>query len=57
MMPDFGTSCQQDQADLRCEYGEQECCGETYPEIVMDCMEGVWQGIAVETPCFGELSD
>ena len=49
-----------------CEYGEkveqlvmcwsderamcQECCGELYPEVIMECW-GVWQGYYVDTTC------
>ena len=28
----------------------QECCGELYPEVIMECW-GVWQGYYVDTTC------
>ena len=28
----------------------QECCGELYPEVIMECW-GVWQGFYVDTTC------
>ena len=28
----------------------QECCGELYPEVIMEC-QGVWQGYYVDTTC------
>ena len=28
----------------------QECCGELYPEVIMEC-RGVWQGYYVDTTC------
>merc|ERR1719323_29874 len=47
--PNIGDLCEEEGA--RCEYGEQECCGEEYPEIVFECMGGSWQGYYVDTLC------
>merc|ERR1711879_570132 len=33
--PDFGSRC--DLAGLRCEYGEECCCGRCSPSIIMEC--------------------
>merc|ERR1711933_267575 len=36
----------------RCEYGEQECCGETSPDMICQCTHnGIVQCIVVDTPC------
>merc|ERR1719483_464306 len=47
--PQMGSPC--DQSGAECEYGTTECCGETYPEIVFECMAGVWQGYYIDTLC------
>merc|ERR1719348_1593596 len=46
--PEIGSPCE---GQGQCEYGEQECCGETYPEIVFECMGGTWQAYYVDTLC------
>ena len=47
--PEIGDACEEEGA--HCEYGETECCGELYPEIVFECMSGSWQGYYVDTLC------
>merc|ERR1719244_1260486 len=47
--PEFGSPCSQSGA--HCEYGTTECCGETYPEIVFECMDNTWQGYYIDTLC------
>ena len=34
-----------------CEYGSTVCCGETFPQMVLTCMGGSWEGYYVDTPC------
>ena len=46
--PELGSPCT-DQG-LHCDYGRQECCGQWYPEISMEC-QGTWQGYYVDTLC------
>merc|ERR1711936_309115 len=47
--PELGSPCTGQ--DLHCDYGRQECCGEWYPEISMECQGGTWQGSYVDTLC------
>merc|ERR1719192_1613698 len=49
--PDFQGACQAAQEGLECEYGRQSCCGVTYPEVKLSCVEGLWQGYYVDTVC------
>ena len=49
--PDFNTDCMDGQEGLDCDYGEQECCGEKFPEIKMECRSNQWQGYYVDTIC------
>merc|ERR1711872_640526 len=49
--PDFNTRCNTAEEGLSCEYGTQTCCGETYPEIVMECMDKEWAGYFADTVC------
>ena len=49
--PEFGSPCSAGQAGLSCDYGEQECCGEMYPEITMQCDGETWQGFYIDTLC------
>ena len=47
--PDLGSPCSSQ--GQHCDYGSQECCGQTYPEISMQCDGGTWQGYYVDTLC------
>jgi len=47
--PDLGSPCISE--GEQCDYGSQECCGQTYPEISMECTGAVWQGYYVDTLC------
>ena len=54
--PDLGSAC--DQEGLHCDYGSQECCGQLYPELSMQCDGGAWQGYYVDTLCvLGNVTD
>ena len=44
-------ACEAAQEGLECEYGRQSCCGATYPEVKLSCVEGLWQGYYVDTVC------
>merc|ERR1711963_108220 len=41
--PDFGSSCSLTQ-NSKCTYGEECCCGQCHPSIMMDCTGGRWVG-------------
>ena len=45
------SKCGADLEGLKCDYGSQVCCGETYPEIKMTCISGRWEGYYVDTVC------
>ena len=47
--PDLGSPCTSE--GQHCDFGTQECCGQTYPEISMECSGGAWQGYYVDTLC------
>merc|ERR1711936_34336 len=49
--PEFNSPCRADEEGLHCDYGTQECCGEVYPEISMECSYNVWIGYYVDTLC------
>ena len=49
--PDFQTECSRVQEGLECDYGSQECCGEEYPQVKMQCASQQWQGYYVDTIC------
>ena len=49
--PDFNSFCDLGLQGTKCEYGSQECCGETYPEVVMECQDSQWIGYYVDTLC------
>ncbi len=36
---------------ISCDYGSTLCCGETFPEMVLTCMGGSWEGYYIDTPC------
>ena len=45
------SECGPDMEGLSCEYGSTFCCGETFPELVLTCMGGTWEGYYIDTPC------
>merc|ERR1740137_68454 len=45
--PEFNSACEE---EMTCDYGSQECCGETSPVVTMECM-GTWVGYYIDTPC------
>ena len=45
-------ACLPSEEGLTCSYGNQTCCGETSPEIVLNCQAEQWSGYFVDTPCF-----
>merc|ERR1719219_228317 len=47
--PDLGSPCTSE--GQHCDYDSQECCGQSYPEISMQCDAGIWQGYYVDTLC------
>ena len=47
--PHLGSPCTSE--GQHCDFGTQECCGQTYPEISMECSGGAWQGYYVDTLC------
>ena len=51
--PEFNSACLAAEAGLSCQYGEQTCCGELYPEYVMQCAQPdlSWAGYYVDTVC------
>merc|ERR1711892_541037 len=46
--PEFNSACEE---EMTCDFGSQECCGETYPEVTMECMDGMWVGYYIDTLC------
>jgi len=50
-IPEFYSRCNPEESGLSCEYGRQTCCGETFPEIVMECYGREWLGYYVDTTC------
>jgi len=51
--PEFNSACEE---EMTCDYGSQECCGETSPVVTMECM-GTWVGYYIDTPCaFGKTN-
>ena len=49
--PEFNTACLESQEGLSCPYGEQECCGEKFPEVTMECQSNQWIGYIIDTVC------
>merc|ERR1711983_387041 len=49
--PELGTSCDQELEGVTCDYGSQECCGQLYPEMTLECVDGQWQGYYIDTLC------
>jgi len=49
--PEFNSACRPTEEGLTCQYGNQTCCGETSPEIVMECRQNTWAGYFVDTIC------
>merc|ERR1712215_192310 len=49
--PQFNSPCTDAEEGLHCDYGSQECCGEQYPEISMECSYNEWSGYYVDTLC------
>jgi len=49
--PELGTTCEEELEGVTCDYGSQECCGEWYPEMTMECIGGSWQGYYIDTLC------
>ena len=52
--PDFGGDCSIMQEGLKCEYGQEECCGEVHPQIRMQCYSQRWKGYHVDACLGGE---
>lgn len=48
-MPALGSPCSE---GLRCEYGQECCCGACYPSMVLTCGEGAWVGFHTDA-CLG----
>ena len=44
-------ACLPSEEGLTCPYGNQTCCGETSPEIVLNCQAEQWSGYFVDTRC------
>merc|ERR1719334_1939954 len=49
--PNFNTPCEFSQESVQCNFGTQECCGEIYPVVTMECNQGTWIGYYVDTLC------
>eukprot|EP00092_Neocalanus_flemingeri_P009569 GFUD01010299.1.p1 GENE.GFUD01010299.1~~GFUD01010299.1.p1 ORF type:complete len:220 (-),score=41.95 GFUD01010299.1:75-734(-) len=49
--PEFNSPCGNDEDGLHCDFGTIECCGETFPEISMECADGMWIGYYIDTLC------
>eukprot|EP00090_Calanus_glacialis_P004586 TRINITY_DN13440_c0_g1_i2.p1 TRINITY_DN13440_c0_g1~~TRINITY_DN13440_c0_g1_i2.p1 ORF type:complete len:218 (-),score=55.35 TRINITY_DN13440_c0_g1_i2:78-731(-) len=49
--PEFNSACEDGEQGLHCDYGDIECCGETYPEISMECVDNTWVGYYIDTLC------
>ena len=45
------SDCGPEMEGISCDYGSTLCCGETFPEIVLTCMGGSWEGYYIDTPC------
>ena len=45
------SECDPEMEGLSCDYGSTLCCGETFPEVVLTCMGGRWEGYYIDTPC------
>lgn len=45
------SDCGPEMEGISCDYGSTLCCGETFPEIVLTCMGGRWEGYYIDTPC------
>jgi len=45
--PEFGDACSLPEA-AQCPYGEECCCGQCHPNMMMMCGGGSWQGYATE---------
>ena len=48
---ELGTSCDQELEGVTCDYGSQECCGQLYPEMTLECVDGQWQGYYIDMLC------
>jgi len=50
--PELDDQCDQDtMAGVKCHYGEQNCCGQTFPLMTWQCEAGQWWGFYVNTLC------
>jgi len=45
--PDFGSPCSLPK-DAQCPYGEECCCGQCHPSMLMECGDGTWAGYNTE---------
>merc|ERR1712037_300095 len=45
--PEFGTACSLPEG-AQCPYGEECCCGECHPSMMMECFGGSWGGLFTE---------
>ena len=45
------SNCDLEMEGLSCDYGTTLCCGETFPDVVLTCMGGRWEGYYTDTPC------
>ena len=45
------SDCGPEMEGISCDYGSTLCCGETFPEMVLTCMGGSWEGYYIDTPC------
>merc|ERR1719450_1896052 len=44
-------ACLPSDEGLTCPYGNQTCCGNTSPEMFLECQSEQWSAVAVDTPC------
>merc|ERR1712001_507930 len=51
--PDLGSACsyQEEELELVCDYGVNECCGKEHPEIKLFCFNQQWEGSFVDIYC------
>merc|ERR1711930_21779 len=51
--PDLGSACsyQEEEPELVCDYGVNECCGKEHPEIKLFCFNQQWEGSFVDIYC------